>query len=345
MSVHDNASILVGADITRKTTAIRVVSTMKALTFRSGKLALTDEPKPSDMSEALVRVTMSGICNTDVEIIRGYSGFEGIIGHEFVGIVESSPDGSMDGKRVVGEINAGCGECRLCQAGDPRHCISRSVLGIVSRNGCHSEYLSLPVRNLVEVPEGIPDSRAVFAEPLAAAIAVSERIEIVDGDRIAVVGDGKLGILCAATLGRLSESTVLVGKHESKMAAASQLGIRTILLDDLADSNQIFDVVVEASGSQSGFDTAMRLVRPRGAIVLKSTFQGTPTWEAWRVVVDEISVIGSRCGRLETALRFMTATGIALESLVTETISLDDGVRAISRAQEKDVLKILLDRR
>ena len=317
---------------------------MKALTFRNGDLALTKEPIPHHSDEALVRVTLSGICNTDIEITRGYSGFEGVIGHEFVGVVESSPNGSLVGKRVVGDINAGCGICPLCSAGDTRHCPKRSVLGIVSRSGCHADYLSLPLSNLVEVPDDVPDERAVFAEPLAAAIAISERLEILEGDRIAVIGDGKLGILCAVAMSRLSQNTVLIGKHDSKMAVAGELGVRCLHLDGTADVGRVFDIVIEASGSQSGFETAMSLVRPRGAIVLKSTYHGAPSWEAWKVVVDEISVIGSRCGRLENAIRFMAATGIELERLVSDTMSLGDGVVAMSKAQERGVLKILLDR-
>jgi len=318
---------------------------MKALTFKSGNLAVTEEPRPTVSDEAIVRVTLSGICNTDIEITRGYSGFEGIIGHEFVGIVESSPDGSLNGKRVVGDINAGCGSCHLCVAGDSRHCPSRTVLGIVSRGGCHAEYLSLPVVNLVEVPDKVPDIRAVFAEPLAAAIAITERLEILDGDRIAVIGDGKLGILIAITLGRLSSSTVLIGKHEGKMAVAREFGVECIPLEEAMASRGVYDIVVEASGSQSGFDTAMNLVRPRGAIVLKSTYHGAPTWEAWKVVVEEISIIGSRCGRLESAISLLSRDSIELEKLVSETIPLEDGVSAMRRAEEKGVLKILLDAR
>jgi threonine dehydrogenase-like Zn-dependent dehydrogenase len=318
---------------------------MKALSFKSGHVAVTDEPMPSDSDEAVVKVTLSGICNTDLEIVRGYSGFEGILGHEFVGRVESSPDPSLVGKRVVADINAGCGSCALCLAGDPRHCATRTVLGIVSRSGCHAEYVSIPVGNLVEVPDNVPDTRAVFAEPLAAAIAISERLEILDGDRVAVVGDGKLGILCGLAMSRLSEATVLVGKHRSKLETAAAFGIRGMLLEEAAELKGRFDIVIEASGSQSGFDTAMNLVRPRGAIVLKSTYQGSPTWEAWRVVVDEISIIGSRCGRLENALSLLSRDEIELERLVSEMFPLSSGVDAMRRAEEKGVLKILLDQR
>jgi threonine dehydrogenase-like Zn-dependent dehydrogenase len=316
---------------------------MKSLTFKSGTLSISEKPIPAIENESLVKVTLSGICNTDVEITRGYSGFEGTLGHEFVGIVERSPEDSLRGKRVVGEINAGCGLCQLCLSGDSRHCPSRSVLGIVTRDGCHSEYVSLPTNNLVVLPENVPDSRAVFAEPLAAAIAISERIEVMEGDRIAVVGDGKLGILCAVALSRLSRSTVLVGKHDSKMSVASGLGVECMALREVAEIGRNFDIVVEASGSQSGFDTAMTLVRPRGAIVLKSTYQGSPTWEAWKVVVDEISIIGSRCGRLEAAVKFLSASEIEVEKLITETFHLNEGIEAMHRAQEKGVLKILLD--
>jgi len=291
---------------------------MKALSFRNRILAVTEESIPKTDSESVVKIILSGICNTDLEITQGYSGHEGILGHEFVGVVESSPDERLIGRRVVGEINAGCGVCRSCLLGDARHCESRTVMGIVSRQGCHAEYVALPTRNLVLVPDSVSDREAVFAEPLAAALGIAERTNISVNDKVAVVGDGKLGILCALAMSRISRDTVLIGKHEVKMKRAEKLGIRTTYLETVSDSKNDFDVVIEASGSRSGFETAMRLVRPRGRIVLKSTFHGESSWEAWRLVVDEISLIGSRCGRLSEAIGFMESNESRVETLIDE---------------------------
>ncbi|MDM7922881.1 MAG: alcohol dehydrogenase catalytic domain-containing protein [Pyrinomonadaceae bacterium] len=315
---------------------------MKALRFEHGELKLADVATPSLPGEVLVRVTHSGICNTDLEIVRGYAGFEGTIGHEFVGVVEESDNKTLIGKRVVGEINVGCGTCELCLAGDPRHCPTRTVLGIKGRDGAHAEFLTLPERNLIAVPDAVSDAAACFTEPLAAAIGITEQVEILPETRVAVIGDGKLGILCAFALAARSRNTSLIGKHSSKLNIAAGHGIEPVLLGQAAGLANAFDVVVEASGSDSGFATALDLVRPRGKIVLKSTFHGTPKWEAWRVVVDEISIVGSRCGRFEPALAALAAGTMPVESLITDEFPLADGVRAVERAAERGILKVLL---
>ena len=317
---------------------------MRALRSIRGQLALHDIPVPDDPSEALVRVVRSGICNTDLEIVRGYAGFEGTIGHEFVGVVETACDRpEIVGRRVVGEINAGCGHCENCGAADPRHCSTRTVLGIVGRDGAHAEFLQLPSRNLIEVPDEVSDEQAVFTEPLAAAYGIGEQVEIHPETKVAVIGDGKLGLLCAMTMALRSNDVTIVGKHRSKVAIAKKSGVQGVLLDDLTPAmSGHFDVVVEASGSESGFAAALDLVRPRGKIVLKSTFHGSPAWEASRVVVDEITIVGSRCGRFAPVLDLLKNQQVKVEDLIADEFPLGDGVAAFDRAAEKGVLKVLL---
>lgn len=315
---------------------------MKALQFINNELKLSDIAKPDIENEALIRVTKSGICNTDLEIIRGYAGFSGTIGHEFVGIVEDSTDKSWIGKRVVGEINAGCGTCRLCQQGDSRHCPARTVLGIHGRDGAHAEFVSLPNINLLEVPANVTDEQAVFTEPLAAAYGILEQVEVLPDMNVAVIGDGKLGILCAQAMALVSRKTFLIGKHKDKMKVAEARGAEGVLLEHTPKLNRTFDVVIEASGSESGFATALDLLKPRGKLVLKSTFQGNTNLEMWRVVVDEISIVGSRCGRFAPALELLRDNKVDVESFISEEFSLDQGVEAIEKAQQKGAMKVLL---
>ena len=317
---------------------------MKAIQFRSGKLTVSDIPRPDTEAEALVRVVESGICNTDLEIVRGYAGFDGTLGHEFVGVVEKAYDRpEIVGKRVVGEINAGCGACDLCVAGDSRHCPTRTVLGIVGRDGAHAEFLRLPSRNLHEVPDDVSDEQAIFAEPLAAAYGITEQVEFAQETKIAVIGDGKLGLLCAMSLGLISKNVTVIGKHPPKMAIAKKSGVDGILLNDLTPSLfRRFDVVVEASGSESGFATALGLVKPRGKIVLKSTFHGASSWPVSGIVVDEITIVGSRCGRMAPALDLLKSGAVNVEDLIDDEMPLSQGVAAFERAAEHGVLKILL---
>jgi threonine dehydrogenase-like Zn-dependent dehydrogenase len=317
---------------------------MKALSFKDNKLKLAEIEKPHRKNEALIRVVKSGICNTDLEIVRGYAGFEGTIGHEFVGVVEEATDSpELVGKRVVGEINAGCGTCDRCRKGDSRHCENRTVLGIIGRDGCHAEFLNLPTRNLFEVPDEVSDEQAVFAEPLAAAYGITEQVEILPEMQVAVVGDGKLGILCAWSLALKSGNLKLIGKHRNKLDTAEQSGdVEGILLDDAKKMKREFDVVVEASGAESGFETALDLLKPRGKLVLKSTFSGKPTWEAWRVVVDEITIVGSRCGLFSPALDLLKEGKINVETLISDEFPLSDGIKAMEKAGQKNVMKVLL---
>ena len=335
---------------------------MKALRYENQRLSVADVPPPRVDGEALVRVTLSGICNTDLEIARGYAGFEGTIGHEFVGVIESLPElgalarplgrareneplltrGLVPGQRVVGEINAGCGVCDLCRAGDPRHCAQRTVLGIVGRDGAHAEFLKLPVANLLPVPREISDEHAVFTEPLAAACGILERVDVTEATRVAVIGDGKLGQLCAQVLKTTGAPVTLVGKHQSKLHLAARRGIETITVAQAPGRSREFDVAVEASGSPTGFRLALDLLRPRGILVLKSTFHGATEIDAAPLVVNEISVIGSRCGRFAPALELLKAQAVDVQSLISEEFALADGVRAMERAAEPGVMKVLL---
>ena len=310
--------------------------------------------QPQADGEALVRVTLSGICNTDLEISRGYAGFEGTIGHEFVGVIEEvrpaaglsiSPQQAgnlLRGQRVVGEINAGCGACHLCLAGDPRHCARRTVLGIVGRDGAHAEFLKLPLVNLLPVPKEISDRRAVFTEPLAAAFGILERAAITEDTRVAVIGDGKLGLLCAQVIATTGANLTLIGKHQNKLRIAEQRGIETMTADKSESRKHTYDVAIEASGSASGFALALDLLHPRGVLVLKSTFHGATEIDAARIVVDEISVIGSRCGRFAPALELLKTGAVEVESLISEEFALSDGVEAMKRAAEPGVMKVLL---
>ncbi len=316
---------------------------MNALRIEKDTLMLSDIETPRRNGEALIRVLRSGICNTDLEIIKGYAGFEGTIGHEFVGIVEESLDApGWVGKRIVGEINVGCNACDWCRSQDARHCPNRSVLGILNRDGCHAEYLTLPSRNLLEVPRDVSDDEAIFAEPLAAAYGITEQISISKDTKIAVIGDGKLGILCAWALAPKSERLFLIGKHLNKLSIAENENVEGVKLAEVSKFGRYFDVVVEASGSESGFETAMDMVKPRGKIVLKSTFKGKPTWEAWRVVVDEITIVGSRCGIFSPALDLLQDKVFDVRRLISDEFPLSDGVKAIKEAAKRDSMKIML---
>jgi threonine dehydrogenase-like Zn-dependent dehydrogenase len=317
---------------------------MKALRYEDGRLAVAEIPKPLGEGEAVVRVTLSGVCNTDVEIVRGYAGFEGTLGHEFVGVVETAPDASrhLVGQRVVGEINAGCGLCELCASGDARHCPRRTVLGIVGRDGAHAEFLRLPVVNLLPVPDEVPDEHAVFTEPLAAAHGITERARVTEETRLAVIGDGKLGLLCAQVLALAGAQVLLIGKHPGKLAVVARRGIETTTVTEAVARRREFDVVVEASGASGGFALALELLRPRGVLVLKSTFHGGTEMNAARIVVDEISVVGSRCGRFAPALDLLKRGAVDVESLISEEYALSNGARAIERATERGVLKVLI---
>lgn len=316
---------------------------MRALRFESGRLQVTDIPRPERPDEALVRVSLAGICSTDLHITRGYAGHVGTLGHEFVGIVESSPLPEQTGQRVVGEINAGCGACSLCLIGDSRHCEQRTVLGIHNRDGVFADYLTLPARNLLTVPDKVTDHQAVFTEPLAAACEILDQVSIAGSDRVAIIGDGKLGLLITRVLVSTGCRVVLIGGHEKKLQLARGSFVTTVMRDGVESLDERrFDFVVEASGSESGLDLAMKLVRPRGTIVLKSTFHGKVSLEAWRVVVDEVTIVGSRCGRFAPALELLKAGGVQVEDLIDNVFELSDGVAAMAAAARPGALKILI---
>ena len=318
---------------------------MRALRIGDGGAALVEVAVPEARDEAVVRVTLSGVCNTDLEIARGYAGFRGTVGHEFVGVVEDDGGGALPrGTRVVGEINAGCGACALCATGDPRHCATRTVLGIVGRDGAHADYLRLPARNLIAVSPSISDEAAVFVEPLAAACGVLERCPMTPATRVAVIGDGKLGLLCALVLAAHRLAPVLVGKHDAKLAIARARGVETSSIVAARARGRAFDVVVEASGGASGFELALDLLRPQGTLVLKSTFHGATPIDAARVVVEEIQVVGSRCGRFAPALELLARGAVDVTPLVSEVMSLDHAEQALARAAAPGVLKVLLSR-
>lgn len=287
-----------------------------------------------------MRVRAAGICNTDLEIIRGYMSFEGTLGHELVGVVEECADASWLGARVTAEINLACQRCDLCQRGLQRHCPTRRVLGILDKDGAFAEYVTLPIENLHRVPDGLSDRAACFIEPLAACFEILEQVAISASDRVAVLGDGKLGLLTAMVLSNNGTPPVLVGKHASKVARAQSLGIRSTLAHELPPKS--YDVVIEATGSPSGMQLATSLVRPRGTIVLKSTYHGELTLQAAPWVIDELTIVGSRCGPFPPALSELAAGRLLPEGLIDAVFPLHDVERAVLHASEPGVLKVLL---
>jgi threonine dehydrogenase-like Zn-dependent dehydrogenase len=318
---------------------------VKALRLDQELKLVLDAPVPRRPGEALVQVICAGICNTDLEIVKGYSGFRGTLGHEFVGRVVESPDPSLVGQRVVGEINAGCGQCKLCVGGDSRHCAKRTVLGIKDRDGAFAEFLSLPVRNLIKVPDEISNEAAVFAEPLAAAFNILEQVSIDASSRAAIVGDGKLAQLITLVIARTGCHLTIIGKHDEKLRLARRLGANsTLQASDLLDSSwdQRFDVAIEATGSPSGLASALRVVEPRGTVVLKSTHHSSSLLDTSLIVVNEIRVIGSRCGRLQHAIDFLARHNIDLSDLVSERFPLEKGLRAFDAAAAPGTMKVIL---
>jgi alcohol dehydrogenase len=293
--------------------------------------------------EALIRVRLAGICNTDLELVRGYLNFRGVLGHEFVGEVVQASDAAWLGRRVVGDINAACRsqECAACIAGRPTHCPNRTTLGIAGRDGAFADYLILPQANLYAVPENVSDEMAVFTEPLAAACEILAQIQIAPTDRVVVLGDGKLGLLVAAVLRLTGADLILVGRHRDKLAIAEDWGVPVWLADELLPAGAA-DVVVECTGSPQGFESARRLLRPRGTLVLKSTYHGALSVDMSGLVVDEITLLGSRCGPFAPALRLLSSGLVDPRGLISETFVLDQAASAFVRAAAPGVLKILL---
>ncbi|HSI32381.1 MAG TPA: alcohol dehydrogenase catalytic domain-containing protein [Tepidisphaeraceae bacterium] len=298
------------------------------------------EPAPAT-GDTLIRVRQAGVCATDLEITRGYMGFTGILGHEFVGTVAESADKAWLGKRVVGEINVVCGKCDLCMSGLSNHCRNRSVLGILNRDGAFADYVRLPAVNLHEVPAGVEDDAAVFAEPLAAAFQILKQVKLDGRKWVTVLGDGRLGLLCAQVLRNAGCPVRVIGRHADKLRLCDQWGIRSRLASDITPRHDQ-DVVVDCTGSASGLEMAMQLVRPRGTIVLKSTFaQGKPLNLA-PLVIDEIQVIGSRCGPFKDALKALAEKTVDVTSMIHKRVKIEQGVEAMELAGRPGVLKVVV---
>ena len=316
---------------------------MRALCFDGQLHMQSDYPDPAPPpGEALIRTRLAGICNTDLEIMRGYMGFKGVLGHEFVGTVVRADDApGLVGQRVVGEINAYCGRCPTCLRGDPTHCPRRTTLGIDRRDGVMADYFTLPARLLYPVPAALPDEWAVFAEPLAAACEIAERAHVRPTDRVVVLGDGKLGLLAAQVLQLTGCDLLAVGRHPEKLGVLKRRGIRVQIAGEEIEPGA--DVVVEATGSVEGFAAARALVRPRGTLVLKSTFHGDVALNLSMLVVDEVTVAGSRCGPFPPALRLLAQRLVDVEALIHETFPLEAGLAAFERAAAPGVLKVLLE--
>ncbi len=302
-----------------------------------------DCPKPQKKpKEAIIQVLQAGICSTDLHIVKGYMDFQGILGHEFVGVVEQAPDqGSLVSSRVVGEINAACHVCQTCVQGRPTHCPHRTTLGIMGRDGAFADYLSLPLTNLHTLPDEISNEQAVFIEPLAAACEIPQLVTISPTDRIIIIGDGKLGLLCAQVLGLIGCNITLLGRHPEQLGWLTRKGIAVT-----SQAHEIVsgaDVIVEATGSPQGLTIATQYVRPRGTIVLKSTYHGHISVNMTELVINEISVIGSRCGPFAPALRLLASGMIEIEPLIHSRFSLTHGVIAMEQAAQPGTLKVLLD--
>lgn len=318
---------------------------MRALVVDGGNVKFDPaRPEPAPRAgEIVVDVLLAGVCATDLEIARGYMQFSGVLGHEFVGIARS---GKFANKRVVGEINAGCGACPRCAAGGERHCPNRSVLGILGRDGAFAQSLTLPECNLLEVPDSISNEKAVFTEPLAAAFAIEEQIAITNNMPVCVLGDGRLGILCALALASRGARVVHIGKNDSKLAVTAARGIRTVKFTNreaLRAQSLQFPVVVEATGAPSGLDTALDLVEPRGKILLKTTVNDPPSHSLARIVIHEITIIGSRCGKFAPALAALANGSMDPSPLIHGRYPLDRGIEAFERAAKPGILKILLE--
>jgi len=314
---------------------------MKALWLEDLKLSVREIPVPRNSAEALIRVRLSGICGTDIELTRGYYPFTGVIGHEFVGEVAEAPDPAWIGQRVVGDINASCGACEACVAGRPTHCEQRTVLGIVDRNGAHAEYVTLPLANLHRVPDSVTDEAAVFTEPLAAAVEILQQVRILPTDRVLLIGAGRLGQLVAQVLALTGADLHVVARHPHQQMLLSTHRIKTLAEDEVTPRR--WDVVVEATGSPSGFELARSALRPRGTLVLKSTYRGELTLDMSPIVVDEITIVGSRCGPFGPALRLLEQGYVDPVPLISARYALSDGVEAVAAAQRRDVMKVLLE--
>ena len=314
---------------------------MRALVLDNSRLTLQ-----TDFAEAVapqgatrVRVTQAGICETDLQLIAGYMGFSGVLGHEFVGIAESGP---AAGKRVVGEINCICNACDYCNRGLGNHCPHRTVIGILNHDGAFADSLIVPDENLHEVPDSLTDDMATLVEPLAAALQIPEQVEVKSGMRAVVVGDGRLGNLCAQVLKELGCDTIVLGKHAEKLTEFARLGIETVTLDESDSLSRSADLVVDCAGTTSGLSTALSVVRPRGTLVMKTTVGTDHQLPLASIVIDEVTVVGSRCGPFGQAIDWLVQERLDLDRFITATYPLEEFSAAFDRAKEKDARKVIL---
>jgi threonine dehydrogenase-like Zn-dependent dehydrogenase len=314
---------------------------MNALWLEDNKISIREIPQPRKPDETLIKIRKAGICSTDLELVKGYYPYTGVIGHEFVGDVIEAEDPSWIGQRVVGEINVTCNQCEQCLNGRPTHCEHRTVLGIVNRDGTFAEYTQLPIANLHRVPVSVPDEMAVFTEPLAAALELQDQVQIKPTDRVLLVGAGRLGQLIAQSLALTGCNLRVVARHARQQELLKARGIKIISEQDIQPWR--WDIVVEATGSPSGFALARKAIRPRGTMVLKSTYKGDMSVNFSSIVVDEIQLVGSRCGPFEPALRLMESRQVDPSVLIADEFKLSDALKAFERAAEAGVLKVLVE--
>ena len=314
---------------------------MKALWLEDNQISLRDISPPRNEDEALIKIRKAGICSTDLELVKGYYPYTGVLGHEFVGEVVESDDDSWIGQRVVGEINVVCHQCEQCLNGRPTHCENRTVLGIVNRDGTFAEFTTLPLANLHRVPDSVPDEMAVFTEPLAAALEIQQQIQIKPTDRVLLVGAGRLGQLIAQTLSLTGCGLHVVARHVGQQSLLKARGIRVVAEEDIQPWR--WDIVIEATGSPSGFALARKAIRPRGTLVMKSTYKGELNVNFSSIVVDEINIVGSRCGPFDPALRLMESRQVDPTVLIADEFKLDQALKAFEHAAEAGMLKVLVE--
>jgi threonine dehydrogenase-like Zn-dependent dehydrogenase len=313
---------------------------MKALWLENHQLDLRDVPEPAKPGEALIRIRKTGICSTDLELVKGYYPFTGIIGHEFVGEVVVADDESWLGQRVVGDINVTCGNCEQCLNGRSTHCENRTVLGIVKRDGTFAEFISLPIANLHRVLASVPDEMAVFTEPLAAALEIPQQVYIQPTDRVLVICAGRSGQLIAQSLALTGCDLRVVARHAYQQKILSARGISLIAEQDVQPWR--WDIVVEATGSPDGFSLARQAIRPRGTLVMKSTYKCDLLVNFSSIVVDEVNIVGSRCGPFEPALRLMEQGQVDPTVLIAAEFTLGEALRAFEHAAQPGALKVLV---
>ena len=316
---------------------------MKAIYFDGKMAAPISARKPRQKKgEALIRIDLAGICATDLEILLGYMEFRGILGHEFVGTVESSEERRLIGKRVVGEIFVPCRVCPKCKDGLQKHCPTRTVIGISGRDGAFAEYLTLPNENLHTIPKGLSDEEAIFVELLAAACEIPQRVSFDGKSRVVVLGDGRLAAMAAQVVALHSKDPIVLGLNMKKLQAFAEVGLRTEIVENKGEIGRDFDIVIDCTGKPTGLPLAAELVKPQGTIVLKSTFHGALDWNPAPIVIDEITIVGSRCGPFEKALGLLIDGTVKTEPFVTAVYDIDDFDKAVQRARHADSFKVML---